>query len=120
MARPLRIEHVDGWYHVTGRGNERRAIFRDDRDRARFLELLAAMTERFGVRLCAFALMENHYHLLLQLRATHLSRALADGAKLPHYGAAAMAIKRDRAEVARDPSESARLHQITQMLNVKM
>jgi REP element-mobilizing transposase RayT len=40
MARPLRIEHAGGWYHVTACGNERRAIFRDDGDRAHFLELL--------------------------------------------------------------------------------
>jgi REP element-mobilizing transposase RayT len=33
MARPLRIEVDGGWYHVTGRGNERRALFRDERDR---------------------------------------------------------------------------------------
>jgi hypothetical protein len=33
MARPLRIEVAGGWYHVTGRGNERRALFRDEQDR---------------------------------------------------------------------------------------
>jgi len=51
MARPLRIEHPGGWYHVTARGNERRAIFRDDRDRAHFLELLESMVARFGLLL---------------------------------------------------------------------
>jgi len=30
-----------GWYHVTGRGNERRAVFRDERDR----ELAGRMAE---------------------------------------------------------------------------
>ena len=38
MARPLRVEMAGGWYHVTTRGNERRAIYRDDTDRGRFLE----------------------------------------------------------------------------------
>ena len=37
MARPLRIEVENGWHHVTARGNERRAVFRDDTDRRRFL-----------------------------------------------------------------------------------
>jgi len=32
MARPLRIERPGGRYHVTARGNERKAIFRDDTD----------------------------------------------------------------------------------------
>jgi hypothetical protein len=30
MARPLRIEFPGAVYHVTSRGNERKAIFRDD------------------------------------------------------------------------------------------
>ena len=33
MARPLRVDIRNGWYHVTARGNERRAVFRDDQDR---------------------------------------------------------------------------------------
>ena len=33
MARPLRIDQEDTFYHVLHRGNERRAIFRDDGDR---------------------------------------------------------------------------------------
>jgi len=41
MARPLRIEYPDAWYHVTSRGNERRDIFKDDSDRTRFLAILA-------------------------------------------------------------------------------
>ena len=37
MARPLRIEYEGAYYHVTTRGNERKAIFRDDIDRRKFL-----------------------------------------------------------------------------------
>ena len=39
MARALRIEIAAGRYHVTSRGKERRAIFRQDTDRLHFLEL---------------------------------------------------------------------------------
>jgi len=39
MARPLRIEYDGAHYHVTSRGNERKAVFRDDTDREKFLEL---------------------------------------------------------------------------------
>ena len=76
MARPLRIEKAGGWYHITARGNERKRIFRDDRDRQHFLELLAEMVLRFGVRWHAYVLMENHYHLLLELTEANLSRAV--------------------------------------------
>ena len=64
MARPLRIERPGGRYHVTARGNERKAIYRDDSDRTHFLELLAESTERFALRIHAYVLMENHFHLL--------------------------------------------------------
>ena len=37
MARPLRVELAGAWYHITARGNERRAIFRSERDREHFL-----------------------------------------------------------------------------------
>jgi putative transposase len=41
MARPLRIEFPGAGYHITSRGNERKAIFRDDQDRMIFLDTLA-------------------------------------------------------------------------------
>jgi DNA-binding MarR family transcriptional regulator len=45
MARPLRIEYDGALYHVTSRGNERKAIFKDDTDRALFLDILAQVKE---------------------------------------------------------------------------
>jgi REP element-mobilizing transposase RayT len=76
MARPLRIARPGGWYHITSRGNERRTIYRTERDRRHFLELLAGMVELFRVRLHAFVLMDNHYHLLIELSEANLSRAV--------------------------------------------
>lgn len=32
MARPLRVEFAGAVYHVMARGNERKAVFRDDRE----------------------------------------------------------------------------------------
>ncbi len=37
MGRPLRIEFFGAFYHVTSRGNERKAVFRSLRDRENFL-----------------------------------------------------------------------------------
>ena len=76
MARPLRIERAGGWYHCTARGNERRSIYRDDRDRRHFCELLAEMVAQFNVVLHAFVLMDNHFHLVIELREANLSRAM--------------------------------------------
>jgi len=40
MARPLRLEFDGALYHITSRGNEKREVFLDDRDRFAFLEIL--------------------------------------------------------------------------------
>ena len=41
MARQIRVEYENAWYHVTCRGNERRPIFGDDYDREKLLEYLS-------------------------------------------------------------------------------
>ena len=66
MARPLRIQYPGAVYHITNRGNERKAIFRDDNDRQRFLEILAQSVDTYQVVIHSFVLMSNHYHLLAE------------------------------------------------------
>ena len=65
MSRPLRIQYPDAYYHVTCRGNEQRKIFRDAEDRKEFFRLLARSAEIYEVMLLAYALMPNHFHLLI-------------------------------------------------------
>jgi putative transposase len=65
-----------GWYHITGRGNERRPIFWEVEDRLRFLDQLGEMVDRFACQLYAYILMENHYHLELETQRANLSRAM--------------------------------------------
>lgn len=74
MARPLRIEFEDAIYHVTARGNERRAIFRAEADRREIVGLLERACERFEVSLLVFVLMGNHFHLVVQTHRGNLSR----------------------------------------------
>ena len=76
MARPLRIELAGGWYHVSARGNERRAIFRGVSDRFHLLALLGECVERFGWFLHGYVLMDNHYHLLIETPEPNLSRGM--------------------------------------------
>ncbi|MFQ5763344.1 MAG: transposase [Rhodospirillales bacterium] len=75
MARPLRIEFPGAYYHVTSRGNERKAIFREDADRGKSLEVLSSSAEQFRVRIHTYVLMDNHYHLLVETPDEGLSRA---------------------------------------------
>lgn len=76
MARPLRIQFPHAIYHVTARGNERKAIVRDDADRNRFVQILADMVEQYHVLCHAWVLMDNHYHLLIETPEANLSRAI--------------------------------------------
>ena len=76
MARPLRIEMAGGLYHVMSRGNERRAIVRDDADRQRRLEWLQRTVEIYGWRLHAFVVMTNHDHLFLETPEPNLSAGM--------------------------------------------
>jgi REP element-mobilizing transposase RayT len=76
MARPLRIERAGAWYHVTARGNERRAIYRDDQDRRHFCELVGEAVSRFRLMLHSYVLMEDHFHLLVETLEPNLGVAM--------------------------------------------
>jgi REP-associated tyrosine transposase len=76
MARPLRLEFSDALYHVTSRGNERRPIFRTNRDRQTFLLFLGQATRRFGWSVTAWVLMTNHFHLVLKTPDPNLSKGM--------------------------------------------
>ncbi len=76
MARPLRIEYSGALYHVTSRGNEKKSIFKDDKDRKIFLEVLQEVNERFYWLCHAYTLMDNHYHLVIETPEGNLSQGM--------------------------------------------
>lgn len=76
MARPLRIEYQDAWYHVMNRGRRGEFVFADSEDYELFIALLRETSEMFAIRISAFCLMSNHYHILMQTPAGNLSRAM--------------------------------------------
>ena len=76
MARHVRIRVMGGWYHVFSRGHNRERIFADRGDYIHFLELVEVMRERFRVRVYAYCLMPNHYHLLISTPEGNVSWAV--------------------------------------------
>jgi len=76
MARPLRIEFAGALYHLTARGDRREAIYEDDGDRERFLDVLAEVVDRYNWVCYAFCLMTNHYHLVVETIEGNLSRGM--------------------------------------------
>jgi len=57
-------------YHVLNRGNGRANLFLDRFDYSAFMKLLAGMKAAYEVRLLAYCLMPNHFHLVLEAEAT--------------------------------------------------
>ncbi|MHB8882041.1 MAG: REP-associated tyrosine transposase [Thermodesulfovibrionales bacterium] len=76
MARPLRIEYDGAVYHVTSRGNDRKAIYTSDADRTAFLDILADTNKRFNWLCHAYCLMNNHYHLIIETPDGNLSKGM--------------------------------------------
>lgn len=74
MSRPLRIEYPDAWYHVMNRGRRGEEIFSTSEDFSTFIKLLKEASEQWNVRISAYCLLSNHYHILLQTPLGNLSR----------------------------------------------
>ncbi|MCL4479074.1 MAG: transposase [Deltaproteobacteria bacterium] len=73
MSRPLRIEYAEAFYHVTTRGNEKKNIYVNERDRRRFLFYLETAVQRYGAVIHVHCLTNNHYNLLLDTPLADLS-----------------------------------------------
>jgi putative transposase len=76
MARPTRREHPDAIYHVYSRGNYRAPIFADEGAAHSFLRELEVTIRRAGWELFAYAIMPNHFHLMLRAPRANLSRGM--------------------------------------------
>lgn len=77
MGRPLRIDHPGAYHHVTNRGRNKQDVFGDDDDRELFVDYLRTTISLGLIELHAFALMSNHYHLLIRSCTDHgLSRTM--------------------------------------------
>ena len=73
MPRLARLDITGLLQHVIVRGIERRDIFNDDHDRQLFVDRLFSLLSETGVRCYAWALLSNHFHLLLMPTSTSLS-----------------------------------------------
>jgi REP-associated tyrosine transposase len=74
MPRRPRHQEAGAHYHVVSRGNNKQTIF-DEELRAVFLSSLLRVSVAHEWRVLAYALMGNHYHLVLRID----DRGLSDG-----------------------------------------
>ncbi len=76
MPRTARLDAPGVLHHVMGCGLDRQILFRDDQDRDDFVRRLVALAEAQAVTLYAWALLPNHFHLLVRTGARPLARSL--------------------------------------------
>ncbi|CAN5493962.1 hypothetical protein BH23VER1_BH23VER1_24090 [soil metagenome] len=76
MPRQVRIEFPGAVYHVVARGDRREPIFLDEGDHGFFLATLAKACERTGWLVHAYALIRNHYHLVVETPEANLSAGM--------------------------------------------
>ena len=73
MTRPVRIDLPFCLYHVMGRANIGTPVFRDNKDRQKFLFYLEKYAELFSFRVHVYCLMDTHIHLLVESTRQSLS-----------------------------------------------
>lgn len=76
MARSIRLNYPDTFYHILSRGNDRKEIFCVKEDYQEFTQLLKRVVEKFRMEIHGYVLMDNHYHLIVRTREANLSRAI--------------------------------------------
>jgi len=65
MPRTRRYAPPDSVHHVVNRRNERRELFATEQDFDRFLGLMQWAKGLTGMRIIAYCLMPNHWHMVL-------------------------------------------------------
>jgi REP element-mobilizing transposase RayT len=76
MPRQSRIDTPGALHHIICRGIERREIFSDDYDRDDFVSRLGGILVDTSTRCFAWALIPNHFHLLLQTGTTPIATVM--------------------------------------------
>ena len=77
MPRTARIFQQSLCYHVTNRGINRHDIFVDDSDRTQFLDLVKDYKKECGASVYHWALMSNHYHMIVEVVFDNLTPFVA-------------------------------------------
>ena len=87
MARPLRIEYPDAFYHVSNVGLDKQKIFPSAKYYEAFLAGLEETCFRLNVQVHAYCLQKDQYHLLIKTPEANLSRFMrqVDGLYTQHY-----------------------------------
>lgn len=78
MARTPRTEVPGGYYHIVTRGNDKQPIYGDDTLRRLHLFLLGRTARKYGWRVYAYCLMDNHFHFVIRIDTGGLSAGMRE------------------------------------------
>jgi len=76
MARKPRIHYEGALYHVICRGNNREYVFKDDGWKSKYLSLIEKYKKRYGFKVYAYVIMDNHVHMLIEVDHVPLSKIM--------------------------------------------
>jgi len=76
MPRQARLDAPGVLHHVMGRGIEGKEIFINDKDRDDFINRLSLLVEDGSLDIYAWALIPNHFHLLVKTKNRLLSSSM--------------------------------------------
>ncbi|MCL0081173.1 transposase, partial [Peptococcaceae bacterium] len=76
MPRQARTRGEFSTYHIIQRGNERKNIFKSERDKIRFLETLSKMKKKYNFLVYGYCLMDNHTHLIIYDNGNDISKVI--------------------------------------------
>jgi REP element-mobilizing transposase RayT len=76
MPRKARKKSETGIYHIIMRGINRQTIFEDEKDYAKFIQVIMRYKEESGYKIYAYCLMGNHVHLLLKIGIEPLEQVM--------------------------------------------
>ncbi len=86
MGRAKRIEQEGAIYHIISKAVNEENVFKKDEDYKYFLELACNIFIKNQVMLLSFALMKNHYHLLIKTGKANLSEIMQEvNSKYAHH-----------------------------------
>lgn len=74
MARPIRLEFKNAYYHIIHKGFRRDNIFFNDKERTVFLNKVQEACVRFNANCIAWCLVDNNYQLIINTKDANLSR----------------------------------------------
>lgn len=89
MARPVRIEFPNAIYLVSSQSEGSAPVFKTNKDRESFLNIIQQVCQRYNWKCHAFSLVKNSYCLVVETPDANLSRGMRqlNGVYTQHYNA---------------------------------